>query len=42
MYNTFIKPAGKIIKYLLETIEKKIPLDEIVKLNFKEKNYCII
>ena len=28
MYNTFIKPAGKIIKYLFRDYRKKIPLDE--------------
>ena len=37
MYNTFIKPPGKIIKYLFKDYRKKIPLDEKVKLNFKEK-----
>lgn len=37
MYNTFIKPTGKIIKYLFRDYRKKIPLDEKVKLNFKEK-----
>lgn len=37
MYNTFIKPAGKIIKYLFRDYRKKISLDEKVKLNFEEK-----